>query len=273
MSSLPLFSRELLSASVILDTLAEGALLIGPGNTVTWINTALARLLDISRDALHGSDADRFVRRHLAPRITDEACSEQIMQSLRNQVDLRSLVCTIHLSNGVERRVLLSSTIMQDEPFRGMRLVRLHAEPLKCEPFLDDKRQRLLGEVEQHAGGLATTNEELKTANEKPEVANEELHVRTEELQALFSSLSEGVWAVDSDARTTFVNDRMAEMLGYTVKELIGKPLTQFINEREREREIPAGRRKGSGVCAAGVYFYPQGREPYRHLAGHFSPL
>jgi PAS domain S-box-containing protein len=247
MSPPPPFSRELLSASVILDALAEGALLIGPGNTVAWINTALARLLDIGRDALHGSDADRFVRRHLAPRIMDEACSEQITQSLRDQVDLTSLVCTIHLSNGVERRILISSATMQDEPFRGMRLVRLHAEPLECEPFLDDKRQRLLGEGERHAVGLATANKELKTASEKPEVANEELHARTEELQALLASLSEGVWAVDSDAQTTFVNDRMAEMLGYAVKELIGKPLTQFVNEKERERERERFRLEGGG--------------------------
>ncbi len=242
------FPLELLSASVILDTLAEGALLIGQDNTVTWINTALARLLDIDRDALHGSDVNGFVIRYLASLITDERCTERIMQSLHDRIDLTSLACNIHPSTGAEHRALVSINTMQDEPFQDMRLVRLHAAPLESEPHPDAERQKVLGQVEKHAEELTTANEELKTTNEELEVANEALHARTEELHTILASLSEGVWAIDSEASTTFVNERMAEMLGYTVKEMVGKSLIQFLPEEHRGRLDREGERLRAGM-------------------------
>ena len=45
----------------------------------------------------------------------------------------------------------------------------------------------------------------------------------------------EGVWAMDNDNRTVFVNPRMAEMLGYAESEMIGKNLIAFLDERNSE--------------------------------------
>ncbi len=42
----------------------------------------------------------------------------------------------------------------------------------------------------------------------------------------------EGIWAIDKDANTTYVNPRMAEMIGYTVDEMQGKHLFSFMDER-----------------------------------------
>ena len=40
----------------------------------------------------------------------------------------------------------------------------------------------------------------------------------------------EGVWQIDAEHRTTFVNRRMADMLGYTREELAGRPVTDFVD-------------------------------------------
>jgi PAS domain S-box-containing protein len=48
----------------------------------------------------------------------------------------------------------------------------------------------------------------------------------------LVENLDEGIWVIDKDGLTTFVNDRIAEMLGYTVAEMIGKQLFLFMDER-----------------------------------------
>ena len=48
----------------------------------------------------------------------------------------------------------------------------------------------------------------------------------------LIEMLQEGIWTIDADARTTFVNPRMAEMLGYTVEEMLGKHLFSFMDDR-----------------------------------------
>ena len=45
----------------------------------------------------------------------------------------------------------------------------------------------------------------------------------------------EGIWAIDDKAVTTFVNPRMAEILGYTAKEMLGKRLLSFIESHDVE--------------------------------------
>jgi PAS domain S-box-containing protein len=47
----------------------------------------------------------------------------------------------------------------------------------------------------------------------------------------LIETLQEGVWAIDKDGYTTFVNPRMAEMLGYAPEEMLGRPLFSFMDE------------------------------------------
>ena len=48
----------------------------------------------------------------------------------------------------------------------------------------------------------------------------------------LVENLNEGVIAVDEGGLITFVNPRMAEMLGYTPEEMAGKPLSSFLSPR-----------------------------------------
>ncbi|MFH0809163.1 MAG: PAS domain S-box protein [Pseudomonadota bacterium] len=50
----------------------------------------------------------------------------------------------------------------------------------------------------------------------------------------LLDSAQEGVWVVDAEGKTTSVNPRMAEMLGYSVDEMRGKPMAMFLEHRCR---------------------------------------
>jgi len=49
----------------------------------------------------------------------------------------------------------------------------------------------------------------------------------------VLETTTEGIWLIDGDARTTFVNPRLAWLLGYTAEEMIGEPIFTFI-DRER---------------------------------------
>ncbi len=74
-----------------------------------------------------------------------------------------------------------------------------------------------------------------------------ELRYRT-----IVETAREGIGSLDKDFRTSFVNQRLAEMLGYTVEEMLGRPLTDFIPAEELESFAQRSdtRKAGSG----GVY-------------------
>lgn len=50
----------------------------------------------------------------------------------------------------------------------------------------------------------------------------------------IVETAAEGIWVADEAWRTTFVNARMGEMLGYPPAEMIGKHLFEFMDERAR---------------------------------------
>ena len=58
--------------------------------------------------------------------------------------------------------------------------------------------------------------------------------VRVRQIEGYFRTVVntalEGVWAVDAHGRTAFVNPRMAEMLGYSPADMLGRRFTEFVS-------------------------------------------
>ncbi|KUG19913.1 sensory transduction histidine kinase [hydrocarbon metagenome] len=76
--------------------------------------------------------------------------------------------------------------------------------------------------------------------------AEKALRESEEKYRRLIETLNEGVWAIDAEGHTTFANPRMAEMPGYTVDEMIGMHLFEFMEESEAKtciRNLERGRR------------------------------
>ncbi|MEG4326980.1 PAS domain S-box protein, partial [Microcoleus sp. herbarium5] len=65
--------------------------------------------------------------------------------------------------------------------------------------------------------------------------AEETLRERENYYRCIVETASEGVWMFDSESITTFANSRMGEMLGYTVEEMVGRSLFEFIDCESRE--------------------------------------
>ncbi len=52
-----------------------------------------------------------------------------------------------------------------------------------------------------------------------------------EKYRLIVENAHEGIWAIDGDAYTTFANNRMAEILGYSIEEMLGKHLYSFMDD------------------------------------------
>jgi PAS domain S-box-containing protein len=56
-----------------------------------------------------------------------------------------------------------------------------------------------------------------------------------EKYRRIVENAQEGIWTIDAEGYTTYANERMAEMLGYTVQEMQGEPLFSFMDKKERK--------------------------------------
>jgi PAS domain S-box-containing protein len=53
-----------------------------------------------------------------------------------------------------------------------------------------------------------------------------------------FGQVNEGIWCFDKSGRTTYVNECMAQMLGYSRSEMLAKPLWDFLDDESRTRAL-----------------------------------
>ena len=68
-----------------------------------------------------------------------------------------------------------------------------------------------------------------------------------ERFRRIVHSAEEGIWEIDTCARTSFVNPKMAHMLGYRIEDMLDQPLVAFMDDEGRamlERNI-ARRQQG----------------------------
>ncbi|MEG4234924.1 PAS domain S-box protein [Microcoleus sp. Pol11C3] len=66
--------------------------------------------------------------------------------------------------------------------------------------------------------------------------------------RCIVETASEGVWMFDAESITTFANGRMAEMLGYTVEEMLGRSLFEFIDCDSRKIAESYVQRRRQGI-------------------------
>ena len=58
----------------------------------------------------------------------------------------------------------------------------------------------------------------------------------------------EGVWFLDSEFKTTEVNDAVVRMLGYAPEELIGRPFIDLVVDDERSMQVEEFQRRKRGI-------------------------
>ena len=73
----------------------------------------------------------------------------------------------------------------------------------------------------------------IRNAGNALKKSEESLRESQEKYKRFVETANEGIWAMDANYRTTFVNRRMTEMLGYPTEEMIGKPVASFMFDED----------------------------------------
>ncbi|MGV7206833.1 putative bifunctional diguanylate cyclase/phosphodiesterase [Oxalobacteraceae bacterium A2-2] len=93
------------------------------------------------------------------------------------------------------------------------------------------------------------TGQSLRIVLELAEGKLAALERSEERFRRIVHAAEEGVWELDQHARTSFVNPKMARMLGYAIEDMLDQPLVSFMDAEGRnllERNI-AQRQQGGG--------------------------
>ncbi len=80
---------------------------------------------------------------------------------------------------------------------------------------------------------LELQNARLQQELAERKQAEEALQESEKRYRQIVDTANEGIWVLDEDRRTTFVNARLAQMLGYQVEEMIGRRLEIFVFDED----------------------------------------
>ena len=119
--------------------------------------------------------------------------------------------------DGIKRQVLESGAPAR-ETVRNIIDGQAHFYDLTVEPLRNQT-----GDIIGVTGASTDITERKRTS--------ELLRESEKKYRQLFELAQEGLWVIDADANTTLVNPRMAEMLGYSAEEMLGKHLYSFMDE------------------------------------------
>ncbi|MBI1373083.1 MAG: PAS domain S-box protein [Phycisphaera sp.] len=92
--------------------------------------------------------------------------------------------------------------------------------------------------------------------------AQDALQQSEEKYRRIVETAQEGIWVLDADALTSFINPRMAEMLGYTVEEMIGRSMYDYMSDAARVEAESNWQKRKSGLRETHEFCF-------RHRDGH----
>jgi PAS domain S-box-containing protein/diguanylate cyclase (GGDEF)-like protein len=96
-------------------------------------------------------------------------------------------------------------------------------------------------QLRHHANQQSVLMQKIDAVDTAP-AANEKNY------QTIVEIANEGIWIIDSDGNTTFVNERMAQMLGYSVEQFMGRSMFDFMDEESVKEAQQNMARRSEGI-------------------------
>jgi len=95
------------------------------------------------------------------------------------------------------------------------------------------------------------------------------LRASEERYRQIVETSQEGIWQIDADSNTTFVNPKMAQMLGYSPAEMAGAPLLSFMDDAGRADAMQrlAERRDGNAAQHDFRFVRKDGSDLWAHIS------
>lgn len=101
------------------------------------------------------------------------------------------------------------------------------------------------------------TRAELREATEADFGAEfRDLKAQVEFYRSIVQTAQEGIWRINADSLTDYVNPKMAEMMGYEAEEMLGRPIDDFLDDEGRALLAGHIKNRKQGIAAQFEFGY-----------------
>jgi PAS domain S-box-containing protein len=102
--------------------------------------------------------------------------------------------------------------------------------------------------VEERTAALQSANILLQQEIAERQQADAALRESEAQYRRIVETTTEGIWVLDTAGNTSFANNQMAQMLGYTIPEMLGQTLFAFMDEEGQAIAIAQMERRRQGI-------------------------
>ena len=82
------------------------------------------------------------------------------------------------------------------------------------------------------------------------------LHESEERYRRIVQTAEEGIWTIDARSLTDYVNPKMAQMMGYKAEEMIGRPISDFLDDEGKVLLTTHIKNRKNGISAQFEFKY-----------------
>lgn len=158
------------------------------------------------------------------------------------------IVLSDHSLPDIDSREALRLTTLLEHPLPFILITATVSEEYAVEVMKDGAYDYILKDRLQRLP-LAIENAIEKWGVEKERQRYFEQTIASEyRFRQIVETAQEGIWLVDSDFRTTFVNRKMCQILEYSPEEMMGKENVDFMDDVGKEIALHARKRRREGV-------------------------
>jgi PAS domain S-box-containing protein len=182
------------------DYAAIGMGLVAPNGQWIKVNQALCRLIGYAESELVGRTFQEITH-------PDDLAADlhQMQQMLAGEIPTYQMEKRYFHRKGHTIWILLSISLVRDH----------QGEPLYFISQVQDITARKQAEIQLQQALLALQASEAK-------------------YRQIVETANEGIWVIDAAGNISFVNPKLATMLGYSIQQMLGQPLFSFLDPEDR---------------------------------------
>lgn len=216
---------ELRSVSAALDHAGEGISKLDEQGRYVMVNRAYASSVGYEPEDMIGMDWSSTI--HPDDLETVVSAYQQMLSQGKAEVEVRG-----QRKDGsifYKKVVMVAARDPQQQLIGRFCFIQDITTRKRAEIALRQAQEQLEIKVAERTAELSRANRQLQSEVIERQRVEQALRESEERYRCIVETATEGIWILDQDSKTSFVNSKMAEMLGYTSEEMQGQSLFVFM--------------------------------------------